>query len=322
MDCTLFAVGAMPMDRDVWVSDSGLFEVFVDTAAATFINTGQFDGNAGPGFDFGAGFEFGESDFGFCFFGAVFCGRGLLVGSGRFGVGGICFVGVCFGGGLCIGLRWWRAWVVGVPDDVVIAHVGEAFFAGWDIDAFSFAIDDFGLILFGIDLEEEVVDGRAFGSFREDLHGSSGSEHTVHPCGADTDALLPAAHAQAVEFASVEELSEDVWDLFFDDTWAVVLDGDAESARLSLIDTDPDFGEYACFFAGIEGVVDSFFDGGQEGFAGVIEPEEVSIFREEFADRYIALFRGHRFGGGASGFGRWVAHQRGYLGDGCGGVNQ
>jgi hypothetical protein len=33
------------------------------------------------------------------------------------------------------------------------------------------------------------------------------------------------------------------------------------------------------------------------------------------------LFGGHRFGGGASGFRRWVAHQRGYLGDGSCGVN-
>ena len=45
-----------------------------------------------------------------------------------------------------------------IPDDVVIPHVGESFFAGRDIDTFSFAVDDFGLVLFGIDLEEEVVD--------------------------------------------------------------------------------------------------------------------------------------------------------------------
>ena len=125
-----------------------------------------------------------------------------------------------------------------------------------------------------------------------------------------------------MEFASVEEFSEDVWDLFFDDSGAVVLDGDSEASRLSLIDTDPDFGEYAGFFAGVEGVIDSFFDGGQEGFARVIESEEMSIFCEEFADRYIALFGGHRFGGGASGFGRWVAHQRGVLGHLRGVVDQ
>ena len=56
-------------------------------------------------------------------------------------------------------------WVVGVPKDVVIAHVGETFFAGWDIDSFTFSVDDFGLILFGVDLEEEVMDRRAFGGF-------------------------------------------------------------------------------------------------------------------------------------------------------------
>ncbi len=48
---------------------------------------------------------------------------------------------------------------MGVPKDVVITHVGEPFFAGWDIDSFSFSVDDFGLILFGVDLEEEIVDG-------------------------------------------------------------------------------------------------------------------------------------------------------------------
>lgn len=47
VDGTLFAVGAMPMDRDVWVGDGCLFEVFIDASAASFVNTGKFDGHAG-----------------------------------------------------------------------------------------------------------------------------------------------------------------------------------------------------------------------------------------------------------------------------------
>lgn len=142
------------------------------------------------------------------------------------------------------------------------------------------------------------------------MHWSAGGKHAVHPCGADTDALLSAAHAEPVEFAAVEEFSEDVWDLFFNDPWAVVLDGDAEAAGLGLVDSDPDFREDAGFFASVERVVDGFLHGGQESFAGIIESEKMSIFCEEFADRDIALFGGHRFGGGASGFGRWGAHSR------------
>jgi hypothetical protein len=76
-----------------------------------------------------------------------------------------------------------------------------------------------------------------------------------------------------VEFAAVEEFSEDVWDLFFNDPWAVVLDGDAEASWLSLVDADPDFWEDAGFFASVQGVVDRFFYGGKESFSGVIEPK-------------------------------------------------
>lgn len=105
------------------------------------------------------------------------------------------------------------------------------------------------------------------------MHWAAGGQHAVHTCGADTDTLLSAAHSKSVEFAAVEEFSEDVWDLFFNDPWAVVLDGDAEASWLSLVDADPDFREDAGFFASVQGVVDRFFYGGKESFSGVIEPQ-------------------------------------------------
>ena len=49
-------------------------------------------------------------------------------------------------------------------------------------------------------------------------------------------------------------------------------------------DLYPDFREDACFFAGIEGVIDGFFDGGEQGFSRVIEAEHVPVFGEELAD--------------------------------------
>jgi hypothetical protein len=47
------------------------------------------------------------------------------------------------------------------------------------------------------------------------------------------------------------------------------------------------------FFAGVEGVVDSFLDGGEEGLAGAVEPEEVAVLGEELRDGDFALFLGH-----------------------------
>jgi hypothetical protein len=38
------------------------------------------------------------------------------------------------------------------------------------------------------------------------------------------------------------------------------------------------------FFAGIERVIDGFFDGGEQGFSWVIEAEQVLVLGEELAD--------------------------------------
>jgi len=52
-----------------------------------------------------------------------------------------------------------------------------------------------------------------------------------------------------------------------------VLDGDFEFVFANSFDSYPDFGQDACFFAGIERVIDGFFDGGEECFPWVIESE-------------------------------------------------
>ena len=64
---------------------------------------------------------------------------------------------------------------------------------------------------------------------RDDLHRLAGREHAVHAGGADADALLAAAHPQAVELRAVEQLAEDQRNLLLDDARAVVLHADLEA---------------------------------------------------------------------------------------------
>ena len=79
-----------------------------------------------------------------------------------------------------------------------------------------------GLVLLGVDLDFEVVGGLPRARARDDLHRLAGRELAVHAGGGDADALLAAAHAQAVELRPVEELGEDRRNLLADDAGAVV----------------------------------------------------------------------------------------------------
>ena len=65
-------------------------------------------------------------------------------------------------------------------------------------------------------------------------------------------------------------------------------------------DVDPDLGQDAGLFAGVERVVDGFLDRGQQGLARIVEAEQVAVLGEELADRDIALAGGHRLGRGAA----------------------
>ena len=94
-------------------------------------------------------------------------------------------------------------------------------------------LEDPRLVLLGVDLDFEVVGGAARAGARDDLHRLAGGEQAVHAGRGDADALLAAAHAQAVELRAVEQLAEDQRDLLADDAGAVVDDRDPEAGRLA-----------------------------------------------------------------------------------------
>src|SRR5262245_55740368 len=137
------------------------------------------------------------------------------------------------------------------PFDAVVRNVLRTFLTGWDVFTFAFAIDDFRLVALRVDLNLEIMRGFFRRYLGDDLHRFTRREHAVHSCGADADALLAAAHAQAMEFGSVKQFAEDQWNLLLDDTGTIVLHADLEPIWGSRFDMNPDFGYDAAFLAGI-----------------------------------------------------------------------
>ena len=112
--------------------------------------------------------------------------------------------------------------------------------------------------------------------------------------------MLPAALPQAVELRAVEQLAEDQRDLLLDDAGAVVLDADLEAVGAGLLDVDPDLGQDAGLFAGVERVVDRFLHRGEQRLARIVEAQQVAVLGEELAHRDVALLRRHALGRGAA----------------------
>src|SRR5207237_4322192 len=100
---------------------------------------------------------------------------------------------------------------------------------------------------------------------------------------------------QPVVFRSVYKCSENQTDLVLHNALTIVLDADLETVRARGLDMHPDFKNNAGFFAGIQGIVDGLFYGGQEGLARIVESEQMPVLGKELADRNIALFSRHAF---------------------------
>src|SRR5262249_52265502 len=162
--------------------------------------------------------------------------------------------------------------------------IGLLFLVGRDVDAFAASVENLRLVFLGVDLDFVVV-GRLFDAdFRDNLHRLTGGLHAVHSGGTDADALLAAALAGSVELPAVEQLAKDKRDLLLDDARAVVLYADFVTVRAGRFDVDPNLGQDAGLFAGIERVVDGFFDRREERFARVVEAQQMAVLGEELAD--------------------------------------
>ena len=186
-----------------------------------------------------------------------------------------------------------------LPLDPVLLDELVAQAVGRNLDAVAAAVENLRHVPLRVDLDFVIMGRIAPRDLRDDLDRLAGGQQAVHARRADADALLAAAHPHAVELRAVEQLAEDQRDLFLDDAGAVVLHADLEAVLAGAFDVDPDFGQDAGLFAGVQGVVDRLLDGGQQGLPRVVEAQQVAVLGEELADGNIALAGGHRLGGGS-----------------------
>ena len=176
--------------------------------------------------------------------------------------------------------------VFGNPLDGVLLHQFRATLAGGDVDALSLAVEDLGLIGFGVDPQFGIVGGMLGVDLGDDLHRLARGEHAVHAGGRDADPLLAAAHPQPVELRPVEQFAEDQRDLLADDTRPVVLHAHPipRTALPHRFDPHPDLGQDARLLTGVERVVDRLFDAGEQRLTRRIETEQMAVFGKELAD--------------------------------------
>src|SRR4029434_8563755 len=137
------------------------------------------------------------------------------------------------------------------------------------------------LVLLGVDLDFEIVRRRSRARARGNLQRLAPFQLRVHASGADADALLAAAHTQAMKFRAVEQLCEDRRNLLAHDAGAVIDHGNPKTGRLTrrrrcaavrgYFELDDDLRQDARFLAGIESVVDGFLDTGEERFSRIVE---------------------------------------------------
>ena len=123
-----------------------------------------------------------------------------------------------------------------------------------------------------------------------DLRGFPARQLRVEHRRRDADTLLAAGLFAFVESRTVEELPEDLRELFGGDAGPVVLD-DESVVVADLLDLDVDIGEVTGLLGGVERVVDRLLHGGDESSGPAVEPEHVLVLLEELGDgdRTLAL---------------------------------
>src|SRR5208282_2112086 len=190
-----------------------------------------------------------------------------------------------------------RAVIDFVPLDAVFFNIAASLVVGLDDNSFAFAVENLRPVALGVDLQLVVMRVRSLGDLRHDLHRPAGGQHAVHARSTDADALLAAAHPHAMELRAIKELAENQGNLLTQDAGAAVLHADLEAVFSHTLDMDPDFRQDARLFAGVQGVVDGLFDGREEGFARIVESQQMAVLGKKLAYRDFFLTGGHRLRG-------------------------
>ena len=157
--------------------------------------------------------------------------------------------------------------------------------------------DDLRRVLARVDLDF-VIMSRLFGpGARCDRDRFPGGQQSVHAGCRNPDALLSPGLLQRVKLRSIEQLPEDLGDLRFDNSGAVVFNGDSKAIFGQLLDLDFQHGQNSRFLAGVQRIVDRFLDGRQKRLLRIVESEKMAVFAEKFGNRNFPLARGHALRG-------------------------
>ena len=185
------------------------------------------------------------------------------------------------------------------------------------------------------------MSGRPRAGARDNLHRFAGCQLRIHAGGRYADSLLPAAHAQPMEFGAVEKLGEYRRNLLADDAGAVIDHRYPEAVRLagrrrsvavcSDFQFDNDLRQNPRFLARVKRVIDGLLDAGEQCFSRIVEAQQMTVLGKEFRNRDLALtsphlgrgysclrFRGLGLGGRAVGLHHRFRHFFfGSVGSGC-----
>ncbi|MPM98395.1 hypothetical protein SDC9_145581 [bioreactor metagenome] len=117
-----------------------------------------------------------------------------------------------------------------------------------------------------------------------------------HYGGGYADALLSSGLSEGMESGSVEKPSEYIRHHLLDDPGTVVLYHHPVFVILKPLHSDENVRKYVRFLAGVEGIVNGFFDAHEKGFGFRVESQDMLVLLEEFRYGYLLLLRGQYVG--------------------------
>ena len=135
-----------------------------------------------------------------------------------------------------------RAAVDGLPVERALLKETSPFVIRGNRLPFPVPVKDFGIVRFRVDTNDKEHRRLTLRRFRQRFEGFACGEKSVHSSGADSDPLLSATHAQAMEFRPVKELSIDERNLLGFDPRPGILHAYAVSRIGHANDLHPYFG--------------------------------------------------------------------------------
>src|SRR6266508_6642977 len=158
-----------------------------------------------------------------------------------------------------------------------------------------------GAVLLRVEDELDLIGDILFLDLRTNLRRLPGRDLAVHDRARDPETLLAATLGATEESGSVEQSPEHIGDFLLHDARAVVLNDDEEFVLVGLADLDEHVGKYVRIGGGVQRIVNSLLDRGEERLRRRIVAEDLLVPLEELGDADLALLLREFFRDGGRG---------------------